>query len=104
MGLGYLNPSRIGNLEAWKHISVAAQWFQSDLDVDEVENEIFSLQTLSLLANILEKAKLEKKKASFDDLFKALQAEPECYGNLTKLTKIALTLPHQQVPKGHFQS
>jgi hypothetical protein len=84
MGLGYLNPSRIGNPEAWKHISVAAQWFQSDLDVDEVENEIFSLQTSSLLANILEKAKLDKRKASFDGLFKALQAEPECYGNFAE--------------------
>ncbi len=91
--LEYLNPSRIGNPEAWKHISVTAQWFQCDLDVDEVERKIFSLQTSSLLANILKKAKLEKRKASFDDLFKALQAEPECYGNLTKLVKIALTLP-----------
>ena len=34
-----------------------------------------------------------KRKASFDDLFKALQGEPECYGSVTKLMKIALTLP-----------
>ena len=46
----------------------------------------------SLLAKILEKTKLEKRKASFKDLFKALQAEHECYGNLIKLMKIALTL------------
>ena len=93
MGLGYLNPSRIGNPEAWKYISVAAQWFQSDLDVDELETEIFSLQTSLLLANILEEAKSEKRNARFEDLFKALQAEHECYGNLTRLMKIALTLP-----------
>ena len=46
-----------------------------------------------LLANILEKAKSEKRNARFEDLFKALQAEHECYGNLTRLIKIALTLP-----------
>ena len=34
-----------------------------------------------------------KRKASFDDLFKALQGEPKCYGSITKLMKIALTLP-----------
>ena len=34
-----------------------------------------------------------KRKASFDDLFKALQGEPKCYGSVTKLMKIALTLP-----------
>ena len=45
MDLGYLNPSRIRNPEAWKYISVAAKLFQSDLDVDELETEIFSLQT-----------------------------------------------------------
>ena len=93
MGFEYLNPSRIGSPEAWKHISVAAQRFQCDLDVDGVESEIFSLQTSALLANILERAKLEKRKASFDDPVKALQAESKCYGNLTKLMKIALTLP-----------
>ena len=93
MGPGYLNPSRIGNPEAWKYISVAAQRFQSDLDVDELETEIFSLQTSLLLANILEKAKSEKRNARFEDLLKALQSEHECYGNLTRLMKIALTLP-----------
>ena len=93
VGLGYLNPSRIGNPEAWKHISVAAEWFESDFEVDELESEILSLQTSSLLAKILEKAKLEKRKASFKDLFKSLEAKHECYGNLIKLMKIALTLP-----------
>ena len=92
VGLGYLNPSRIGNPEALKHISVVAEWFESDFEVDELESEILSLQT-SLLAKILKKAKLEKRKASFKDLFKALQAEHECYGKLIKLMKISLTLP-----------
>ena len=46
-----------------------------------------------LLVNILEKAKSEKRNARFEDLLKALQAEHECYGNLTRLMKIALTLP-----------
>ena len=34
-----------------------------------------------------------KRKASFDAMFKALQGEPECYGSVTILMKIALTLP-----------
>ena len=92
-GLGYLDPSRIANPETWENISLAVKWFQSDLDADALQSEVFSLQTSSFLANVLEKAKSEKRKASFDDLFKALQGEPECYGSVTKLMKIALTLP-----------
>ncbi|CAB4031166.1 zinc finger MYM-type 1-like, partial [Paramuricea clavata] len=92
-GLGYLGPSRLASPEAWENISLAVQWFQSDLDVDALESEIFSLQTSLLLTNVNKKAKSEKRKASFDDLFKVLQTEPECYGNVIKLMKITLTLP-----------
>jgi hypothetical protein len=51
------------------------------------------LQTSLLLAKVNEKAKSEKKQASFDDLFKTLQREPERYRNVIKLMKITLTLP-----------
>jgi hypothetical protein len=88
-----LGPSRLASPEAWENISLAVQWFQSDLDVDALESEIFSLQTSLLLTNVNKKAKSEKRKASFDDLFKVLQTEPECYGNVIKLMKITLTLP-----------
>ena len=44
-GLGYLDPSRIANPETWENISLAVKWFQSDLDADALESEVFSLQT-----------------------------------------------------------
>ena len=88
-----MDPSQIVNTEAWENILLAVQWFRSDPDVDALESEIFFLQTSLLLANVNEKTRSEKRKASFNDLFKTWQEEPECYGNVIKQMKIALTLP-----------
>jgi hypothetical protein len=92
-GLGYLDPSQIDNTEAWENILLPVQWFRSDPDVDALESEIFFPQTSLLLANVNEKTRSEKRKVSFNDLFKTWQEDPECYGNVIKLMKIALTLP-----------
>ena len=92
-GIGFLHPCRLGDPEAWKHVSVAVKWFQKDLDVDALQNEIFSLQVSSLLSGVLEKAESEKRKATFIDLFKVVNGEPECYDTTMKLMEIALTLP-----------
>lgn len=92
-GLGYLHPSRISHSQAWENISVAAKWFQNDIDLEALEREIFSLQLSSLLTGVIEKAVSEKRNPDIRDLFKALQAESECYGCVSKLMKIALTLP-----------
>ncbi|CAB4036972.1 zinc finger MYM-type 1-like [Paramuricea clavata] len=89
-GLGYLHPARISHSQAWESISVAVKWFQNDIDL---ESEIFSLQLSSLVTDVIEKAVSEKRNPDFLDLFKALQAEPQCYGCVSKLMKIALTLP-----------
>jgi hypothetical protein len=65
--------------DTWKKldgISVAAKLFQNDIDLEALESEIFSLQLSSLVTDV-----------------KALQAEPQCYGCVRKLMKIALTLP-----------
>ncbi|CAB4018532.1 zinc finger MYM-type 1-like [Paramuricea clavata] len=89
-GLGYLHPARISHSQAWESISVAVKWFQNDIDL---ESEIFSLQLSSLVTDVIEKAVSEKRNPDFLDLFKALQAEPQCYACVSKLMKIALTLP-----------
>ena len=92
-GLGFLHPCRISHSEAWGNIATAAKWFQNDVDLQALESEIFSLQRSSLVTDVIEKAVRKKRKPDFLDLFKALQAEPECYSWVTKLMKIALTLP-----------
>ncbi len=92
-GLGYLHPSRISHSQAWESISVAAKWFQNDIDLEALESEVLSLQLSSLVTDVIDKAVSEKRKPDFLDLFKALQTEPQCYGCVSKLMKIALTLP-----------
>lgn len=46
-----------------------------------------------MVTDTIEKAVSEKRNPELLDLFKALQAEPQCYGCVSKLMKIALTLP-----------
>ena len=92
-GLGYLEPSRVGSSDAWTNISLAVDWFRADLDVDALEIEFLSLQTSTLLTNVLDKAKSEERKATFIELYRVLRHEPECYGQVLALMKIALTLP-----------
>ena len=92
-GLGYLHPSRISHSEAWGNISLAAKWFENDIDLEALESEVFLLQESSLLTDVVKKAACDKRNPDFLDLFKALQAEPECYSCVTKLMKIVLTLP-----------
>ena len=89
-GLGFPHPCRISHSEAWENIATAAKWFQNDLDLQALESEIFSLQRSSLVTDVIEEAVRKKRKPDFLDLFKALQAEPECYSWVTKLMKIAL--------------
>ena len=92
-GLGYLEPSRIGSSDAWTNISLAVDWFRADLDVDALEIEFLSLQTSTLLTNVLDKAKSEEREATFIELYRVLRHEPECYGHVLALMKIALALP-----------
>ncbi|CAB4045549.1 zinc finger MYM-type 1-like, partial [Paramuricea clavata] len=47
----------------------------------------------SLVTDVIEKAVSEKRNPEFLDLFKALQAEPQCYACVSKLMKIALKIP-----------
>ena len=61
-GLGYLEPSRVGSSDAWTNISLAVDWFRADLDVDALEIELLSLQTSTLLTNVLDKAKSERER------------------------------------------
>ena len=89
-GLGFPHPCRISHSEAWENIATAAKLFQNDLDLQALESEIFSLQRSSLVTDVIEEAVRKKRKPDFLDLFKALQAEPECYSWVTKLMKIAL--------------
>ena len=92
-GIGYVHPVRISHSQAWESISVAAKWFRNDIDLEALESEIFSLQLSSLVIDVIKKAVSEKRNPDFLDLFKALQAERQCYGCVSKLIKIALTLP-----------
>lgn len=92
-GLGYLEPSRVGSSDAWTNISPAVDWFRADIDVDALQIEFLSLQTSTLLTNVLDKAKSEERKATFIELYRVLLHEPECYGQVLALMKIALTLP-----------
>ena len=61
-GLGYLHPSRISHSQAWESISVAAKWFQNDIDLEALESEVFSLQLSSLVTDVIEKAAHRTKK------------------------------------------
>ena len=103
-GLGFLHPCRISHSEAWENIATAAKWFQNDLDLQALESEIFSLQRSSLVTDVIEEAVREKRKPDFLDLFKALQAEPECYSWVTKLMNCFNTSNHfLQCRKGVFE-
>ncbi|CAB4012669.1 zinc finger MYM-type 1-like, partial [Paramuricea clavata] len=60
---------------------------------EQLKNTYLHTDLSSLVTDVLEKAVSEKRNPDFLDLFKALQAEPQCYGCVSKLMEIALTLP-----------
>ena len=72
MGLGYLNPSQIGNPEAWKHISVVAEWFESDFEVDELESEILCLQGVIPACQNSRDRKIGEEKSQFQGLIQRI--------------------------------
>ena len=58
-----------------------------------MEQEIQLLRRSKLLLEIIAKAEVEKRKSTLLDLHQTLLSDPECFGNIFKLIKIALTIP-----------
>ena len=92
-GFGYLQPSRITSRDSFTHVKHAADWFAQDVDSDALELELQFIRSSNLLKEIMEKAVQEERKPSLLDLYRSLLKESECFPNLSKLVKIALTVP-----------
>ena len=92
-GFGYLHPQRISQQDSFQFIKVAAEHYQSDINSDYLEQEIQLLRRSKLLLEIIAKAEVEKRKPTLLDLHRTLLSDPECFGNISKLIKIALTIP-----------
>ena len=92
-GFGYLQPSRITSPDSFTHVKYAADWFAQDVDSDALTLEMQFIRSSNLIKEIIEKAVQEERKPSLLHLYRALLKECECFLNLSKLVKIALTVP-----------
>ncbi|CAB3985113.1 zinc finger MYM-type 1-like [Paramuricea clavata] len=91
-GFGYLHPKRITTPDSFEHVKHAADWFADDINADALELEMKLIRSSKMIKDILAKETKERK-PSLVDLYRELLQEPECFPNLLKIIKIALTLP-----------
>ena len=91
-GFGYLHPKRITTPDSFEHVKHAADWFADDINADALELEMKLIRSSKMIKDILAKETKERK-PSLVDLYRELLQEPECFPNLSKIIKIALTLP-----------
>jgi hypothetical protein len=92
-GFGYLYPSRITSCDSFEQIKCAADYFSSDVNSSALDLEIKFIRSSKLIKDILAKAVEEERKPSLIDLYRALLQEHECFPNLSRIIKIALTIP-----------
>ena len=92
-GFGYLHPNRITMPDSFKHVKDAADWFNDDIDADALENEMQFIRSSKMIKDILPKATEEERKPTLIDFYRALLQESQCFPNLSRIVKIAPTIP-----------
>jgi hypothetical protein len=89
---GYFHSSRITSCDSFEQIKCAADYFSGDVNFSALDLEIKFIRSSKLVKDILAKAVEEERKPSLIDLYCALLQKHECFPNLSRIIKIALTI------------
>ena len=81
--LGHLHPKRLQQKDVQSHLQVAASWYQNDIDSFQLSCEV----------QMIQHSKLLEKSNSIMELYRTIAEEIDCFPNLIRLLRIALTIP-----------